>query len=537
MGNRPSKKENIIATSLAQDHNRYFNREISWLKFNERVIEEAENVQNPLLERVRFLSISASNLDEFFSVRVAGLIALLQDDIHKIAMTGENPAQQLSIIYEDTQRLMQRQQNCMKHLLEALSKEGICLISRDEITSDQEIYLESLFFDQLFPVLTPIAIDPVHPFPFIPHQGLSLIIALQSPHCEQDHLNIIIPIPATLDRFYRFPSNTPLKDNFIAVENIILANLKRLFPNYNEVGSGVFSILRDTDLEIEEEAEDLVREFESALRKRKRGDIIRMKITASTPPNLIDIIDKKLNVNKASVIFVDGIVGLSFFSQIIIKERTDLLFPRYVPKVPEKLKDQENNIFQLLKNNDLLLHHPFESFDTVVDFIRQAANDEKVVAIKSTLYRTSAKSPIIDALIEAAENGKAVTAIVELKARFDEAANILQAKALERAGVHVVYGLAGCKIHAKTLLVVRQEDKKLKIYTHFGTGNYHPVTAKIYTDLSLFTADDILGRDACRLFNYISGYIKPSTMAQLSVAPLKERLACRNICKNECFGR
>jgi polyphosphate kinase len=506
--------------------NRYFNREISWLKFNTRVLDEANNINNPLLERLRFLSISASNLDEFFSVRVAGIIALIQDGVNKIAMTGENPKQQLENIYNVTHVLMAEQQATVQKLLVELSDNGITLIKRHHITLEQETYLQTLFSDKLFPVLTPIAIDPVHPFPFIPHQGVSLIVALK---CQDNDkvLHIVIPIPLTLKRFYPLPTEgDSTKINFVSVEDIILMNLKLLFPRYTEMGNGVFSILRDTDLEIEEEAEDLVREFETALRRRRRGQIIRMKMTSSTPKELIDIVEQKLEIASSGIVFVDGLIGLSSLSQMIVNERSDLLFSRYVARLPERLRDYNENIFQAIAHKDFIVHHPFESFDTVVNFIRQAAFDDNVVAIKLTLYRTSDESPIIEALIEAAENGKAVTVIIELKARFDEAANIRQAKALERAGVHVVYGVAGWKIHAKILLIIRREGEKLKTYTHFGTGNYHPVTAKIYTDLSLFTVDDTLGRDACRFFNFITGYIEPTNMELLSVAPLtlKEKL-------------
>jgi polyphosphate kinase len=499
--------------------NRYFNREISWLKFNTRVLDEARNKKHPLLERLRFLSISASNLDEFFSVRVAGLIALIQDNVHKIAMTGEDPRQQLDNIYKVTNVLMRKQQVTVKKLLVALSENGITLVHRNHITQEHDIYLQTLFLDKLFPVLTPIAIDPVHPFPFIPHQGISLIVALK---CNDNDkiLNIVIPIPIALKRFYRLPSDDKNNICFVATEDIILMNLKSLFPNYTEIGNGTFSVLRDTDLDLEEEAEDLVREFETALRRRRRGQIIRMKMTATTPRELADIVEQKLELACQSITFVDGMIGLSSFSQMIVDERSDLLFSRYVPRQPERLHDHEGHIFKAIAQKDFIVHHPFESFDTVVNFIRQAALDDNVVAIKSTLYRTSDDSPIIEALIEAAGNGKEVTVIVELKARFDEAKNIRQAKALERAGVHVVYGVAGWKIHAKILLVVRREGAKLKTYTHFGTGNYHPQTAKIYTDLSLFTANNILGRDACRLFNFITGYIKPTNMELLSVAPL-----------------
>lgn len=522
-----SDKKNVADSNVdySLPQNRYFNREISWLKFNTRVLDEAKNINNPLLERLRFLSISASNLDEFFSVRVAGLIALIQDNVNKIAMTGENPKQQLDNIYHVTQKLMAEQQITVQKILHELSQNGITLIKRHQITYAQELYLQELFSDTLFPVLTPIAIDPVHPFPFIPHQELSLIVALK---CHNSHkiLHIVIPIPMTLKRFYPVPSGDKNNINFVSIEDIILMNLKLLFPYYTEIGNGVFSVLRDTDLEIEEEAEDLVREFETALRRRRRGQIIRMKMTSSTPKELIDIVEQKLDVASSGIVFVDGLVGLSSLSQMIVDERSDLLFSRYVPRLPERLRDYDGDIFQAIAQKDFIVHHPFESFDTVVNFIRQAALDENVVAIKSTLYRTSDKSPIIDALIEAAENGKAVTVIIELKARFDEAANIRQAKALECAGVHVVYGVAGWKIHAKILLIVRREGEKLKTYTHFGTGNYHPVTAKIYTDLSLFTVDATLGRDACRFFNFITGYIEPNNMELLSVAPLtlKEKL-------------
>ncbi len=499
--------------------NRYFNREISWLKFNTRVLDEAKNIKHPLLERLRFLSISASNLDEFFSVRVAGLIALIQDGVNKIAMTGENPTQQLSNIYHVTNQLMAEQQLTVQALLSELSDNGITLLKRHNISEEQELYLQTLFADKLFPILTPIAIDPIHPFPFIPHQGLSLIVSLE---CQDNGkiLHIVIPIPMILKRFYQLPSHDKYKINFVAVEDIILMNLKLLFPNYKEIGNGIFSVLRDTDLEIQEEAEDLVREFETALRRRRRGQIIRMKMTSSTPRELADIVEKKLDMACANITFVDGLIGLSSLSQMITDARSDLLFSRHVPRLPERLRDHDGHIFEAIAQKDFIVHHPFESFDTVVNFIRQAAHDDNVVAIKSTVYRTSDNSPIIDALIEAAENGKSVTVIIELKARFDEAANIRQAKALERAGVHVVYGVAGWKIHAKILLIIRREGKKLKTYTHFGTGNYHPLTAKIYTDLSLFTMDDTLGRDACRLFNFITGYIEPRNMELLSVAPL-----------------
>lgn len=499
--------------------NRYFNREISWLKFNTRVLDEANNIQNPLLERLRFLSISASNIDEFYSVRVAGLIGLIQDNVNKISMTGENPREQLYNIYKVTDILMNQQQKTLKNLLVELSENGIILLNRYIINQEQEIYLQKLFSDTLFPVLTPIAIDPIHPFPFIPHQGLSVIVSLQSQE-NNKILDIVIPIPMILQRFYRLPFDDKNKIFFIAIEDIILLNLKLLFPNYTEIGNGTFSILRDTDLDIEEEAEDLFREFETALRRRRRGQIIRMKMTSSTPKELAEIVEQKLDIACDTVTLVDGWVGLASFSQLIVNERNDLLFNRYVPRIPERLNDHHGQIFKAIAHKDFILHHPFETFDTVVNFIRQAARDDNVVAIKSTVYRTSEDSPIIDALIEAAENGKEVTVIIELKARFDEAKNIRQAKVLERAGVHVIYGVAGWKVHAKILLVIRREADKLKTYTHFGTGNYHPVTAKIYTDLSLFTANDILGRDACRFFNFITGYIKPSNMELISVAPL-----------------
>lgn len=512
-----NKQETIDYT---QAKNRYFNREISWLKFNTRVLDEAKNPKQPLLERLRFLSISASNLDEFFSVRVAGLIALIQDNVNKISMTGENPTQQLDNIYEVTDELLADQQVTVKKLLPELSENGITLLFPKDLSTSQEDYVYKLFSDQLFPVLTPIAIDPVHPFPFIPHQGLSIIVSLVTQDNSEDPLHIVIPIPMYLKRFYEVPSDTPEHNYFITIEDIILLNIKSLFPNHILTGSGVFSILRDTDLEIEEEAEDLVREFESALRRRRRGQIIRMKMSSNTPPELVKVVEEKLDTACKRITFVDGLIGLSSLSQMIVSKRSDLLFSRYIARQPERLGDHEGNLFSAIAQKDFIIHHPFESFDTVVNLIRQAANDSDVVAIKSTLYRTSADSPITDALIEAVENGKSVTAIVELKARFDEAANIRQAKALERAGAHVVYGFADWKIHAKVLLIIRREEGKLRTYTHFGTGNYHPVTAKIYTDLSLFTADQTLGRDACRLFNFVTGYIEPQNMEQLSVAPL-----------------
>lgn len=505
---------------------RYFNREISWLLFNKRVLEEAENKNHPLYERLRFLSISASNLDEFYSVRVAGMMGLIRENVAKIFVTGETASQQLKLIYHVTTELMTHQQKVWDDLSKELAENNIFTVLAEDLTKEERHFTDSLFYDHIFPLLTPLAIDPAHPFPFIPHQGIALIVSLRHDTLREEDIKIIIPIPVSLKRFYRLPKSKILHQNtqdvirFIRIETLILMNLGKLFPEYEMMASGVFKILRDTDLAIEDEAEDLVREFESALRRRRRGEVIRLKISSDTPDDLKILVFDEYELPRNCIIEVGGMVGLSALVEMIASDRADLLFKPFTPRTPERIREYGGDIFKAVAAKDFILHHPYEAFDTVVQFIHQAAHDPDVVAIKFMLYRTSNDSSIVGALIEASENGKSVTAIIELKARFDEAANIRQARVLEKAGVQVVFGFMEWKTHAKVAIIIRREGEKLRTYTHFGTGNYHPVTAKIYTDISLFTADEALGRDAIRLFNFITGYIEPNDMELLSIAPI-----------------
>ncbi len=497
---------------------RFFNRELSWLSFNWRVLEEAENSDVPLLERLRFLSISATNLDEFYTVRVAGLRELAKGGKSRPAQDGLTPAEQLVLINKDARRLMERQQKILAGLVKEMSAEGIDILGPDDLSKSDRKHLDKVFLTQIFPILTPLAVDPAHPFPFIPNGGYTLALELQQP--EEGHvLTELLPIPAQTDRFVRLPAKRG-KQRFILLEDVLVLFLDRLFPGYTLTGSCAFRVLRDSDLEVEDEAEDLVREFEVALKRRRRGDVVRLKLSANAPKRLRRKIMQELAVGEDDMIELKGLIGLSDLDELVLKERRDLLWPAFTPRVPERVQDHDGDMFAAIRQKDMLLQHPYETFDMVVRFLNQAAADPDVVAIKQTLYRTSAESPIVDALCEAAEQGKVVTALVELKARFDEAANIRQSRKLERAGVHVVYGFLNFKIHAKISLVVRREAGKLSTYTHYGTGNYHPITAKVYTDLSFFTCDTALGTDANRVFNYLSGYAKPERLENLSISPL-----------------
>lgn len=500
---------------------RFFNRELSWLAFNWRVLEEAMNPRVPLLERVRFLSISATNLDEFYTVRVAGLRELARAGNTTPSEDGLTAAEQLVLIHEDARRLMDYQQMIWSELRPLLGDAGIVILSHHDLTADDRIYLSDHFLQHVFPVLSPLAIDPAHPFPFIPNAGFSLALKLQDKRGRK--LDALVPVPSQIDRFVRLSTN-PIR--LLPMEELILAEMDSLFPGYKLLGSCTFSVLRDSDLEVEEEAEDLVREFEVALKRRRRGEVVRMKISADAPPDLRDIVMEELDVPETDVIEVQGIMGISTLKELVLDERADLLWPTFTPRVPERVQDHHGDMFAAIRQKDMLLHHPYETFDMVVRFLEQAARDPDVLAIRQTLYRTSRDSPIVAALCEAAEAGKSVTALVELKARFDEAANIRQSRRLERAGAHVVYGFVNYKTHAKISTVVRREGDRLVTYTHWGTGNYHPITARIYTDLSLFTCDAALGRDATRVFNYVSGYAEPACLENLAISPLslKERL-------------
>ncbi len=512
----------LVDPAALSSEERYFNRELSWLSFNERVLAEACNTAYPLLERLRFLSISGSNLDEFMMIRVAGLAGQVRGGVPKTSIDGKTPTQQLAAINSVVRRLQRGQQKALSDLRPLLAAQGVHIKGEDRIDADAEKWLRRYFLEHIMPVITPQAIDPAHPFPFVSNEGIGALFNIVR-KADNSRLVEMVLIPPMLPRYIRIPGTDA---TYVAIERLIVRYAELLFPGFRIDGDGVFRVLRDSDIEVEEEAEDLVRFFRTAIQRRRRGRVIMLEIDETFDPQAEELLREKLDLEQAFIVKTLGMTGIAGLAKVVDEDRPDLKFTPYSPRYPERIAEHDGDCFAAIRAKDIIIHHPYESFEVVVDFLRQAANDPCVVSIKQALYRAGEQSPVINALTAAAEAGKSVTAVVELKARFDEEQNLKWAAELERAGVQVVYGFIEWKTHAKISMVVRQEEGGYATYCHFGTGNYHPVTTKIYTDLSYFTADPHLGRDAARLFNFITGYVEPQETEAIAISPLdlRERL-------------
>ena len=510
--------------ALGPDESPYFNRELSWLQFNERVLAEARNEAYPLLERLRFLSISGSNLDEFMMIRVAGLVGQVQRGLGEPSIDGRSPSQQLAAIREKLAQLSALQQEIWRDLRVALAGADIHVADERRVKPAAHRWLKAFFLEEILPIITPQALDPAHPFPFVQNEGMGLLFTLTR-DADSEQLIEMVLIPSALPRFVRVPGDIAGEGEalYISIASLIQRYAEALFPGFTIEGDGLFRVLRDSDIEIEEEAEDLVRTFRSAIQRRRRGQVIQLELEEDFDPKAENLLLQQLGVTEAAVIKTDGMIGIDGLAEIVAEDRPDLKFDAYAPRFPERIREHDGDAFSAIREKDIIIHHPYESFEVVVDFVRQAAADPDVVAIKQTLYRAGSQSNVINALIEAAEAGKSVTAVVELKARFDEEQNLKWASKLERAGVQVIYGFTDWKTHAKVAMVVRREGDSFRTYCHFGTGNYHPVTAKVYTDLSFFTADPKLGRDAAKMFNFVTGYVEPHALERISIAPIDLR--------------